>query len=644
MLRNVIILALFFVVAVFYSASAQHSSFSTSNKKAIKLFQSAEKSFTLGEFSEAQKLLEASVKKDVKFTEAWLLLGDLYTELGYYTKAIKVYQEALHLSPSSLSYIYYLIANLEFMIGNYEIALDQYELFLDSENLTDVEIENTKHKIQKSKAAVQIIQNPLDTKLNRLGNSVNSAVDEYINFVDEKTKFLYLTRKEENPNYQLDGNPFKEKFYYSSNSGNGWDSLRIYPLPIDKNLNTGALNFSIDRRQLFFTGCSWPNSFGSCDLFQIQKTGTTWIKAKNLGSNVNSKYWDSQAILSSDGKTLYFASKRSGGYGGSDIWKSELKKDGSWEQPINLGDSINTSGNEMAPYIHADTKTFYFSSDGQAGLGGYDLFISRLKDDGSWEEAENLGYPVNSTANEINIFISIDATQAWISSDREDGYGGFDIYEFETKPSIKPAKVVYAKGVVVDQITQKPLHAFVELTDLKQNKSIILLESDSTDGSFFIPIYPGTEYAFNISKNGYLFYSENYNFKDSLLFASTEKIFELTPIQQGNSLVLKNLFFDFDSDMLKSASFPELNLLVLLMQENSEIKISINGHTDSIGNDTYNKSLSERRALAVRNYLIKRNIDASRLFSEGFGSSRPIDSNETLEGRATNRRTEIVIM
>ncbi len=187
--------------------------------------------------------------------------------------------------------------------------------------------------------------------------------------------------------------------------------------------------------------------------------------------------------------------------------------------------------------------------------------------------------------------------------------------------------------------------AHVNLTNLDQNKSVILFAiRSSMNGSFFIPVYPGTEYAFNISKNGYLFYSENYDFKDTLLFTSIEKIFELTPIEQGNSMVLKNLFFDFDSDSIKPSSFPELDLLVEFLHENPEINISINGHTDSVGSDIYNKTLSENRALAVRNYLIKRDIDPSRLFSIGFGASLPIESNETHEGRAINRRTEIVIL
>ena len=637
-----IILIFLIIISGFYNANAQQ--LSSENKKALKLFRSAEKAFMLGEFEKAEMDLTTALKKDPEFAEACLLLGDIYNEKGDYQKAIMFYKKALNVSPKSFMFTYYLLGNLSFTIGDYENALDYYKSFLNTENLSDEEINNTKRHIKNTEIALGIVRHPLDITLENMGGIINSKADEYINFVDEKVSFLYLTRKEENPGYLENGNPFRETFYYATFSNKRWDSLQIFPLPIPEKLNTGAINFSIDRKQLFFTGCSWPNSYGSCDIFQMIKTGDIWSKPNNAGSTINSTHWDSQAILSSDRKTWYFASRRGGGFGGSDIWKSEKQNNGLWGAPINLGDSINTPGNEMAPYIHADTKTFYFSSDTRPGLGGYDLFMSRLHDDGTWEKAENLGSPVNSSSNEINIIISIDASQAWISSDREGSYGGFDIYEFKTKPAIQPQMVVYVKGNVIDKSNRKTLSARVALTNLDKNITVIQLQSDPTDGSFFIPLYLGTDYAFNITKNGYLFYSENFNFKDSLIFKSIQKTFALTPIQKGTSMVLNNIFFDFDSDSLKSTSYAELDLLTELLQENPDLKISINGHTDSIGSEQYNNTLSEDRARAVRNYLIKRDIDPSRLLTKGYGASQPIETNETPEGRAINRRTEIVIL
>jgi flagellar motor protein MotB len=267
-----------------------------------------------------------------------------------------------------------------------------------------------------------------------------------------------------------------------------------------------------------------------------------------------------------------------------------------------------------------------------------------MNEDGSWEKAKNMGTPVNSKDNEINIFISIDASKAWISSDRENGFGGFDIYEFKTEPSIQPEEIVYIKGIVINSISKQPLSADIKLTDLDEGDAVVAVKSDPLDGSFFVPIYPETNYAFNISSPGYLFLSENFNLIESMKFKSVEKIFELTSIQQGNSMVLNNIFFDFDSHSLQPSSFAELDLLIDFLKSNPELKILINGHTDNIGDSSYNYRLSEKRAEAVYNYLIRKQIEPDSLQFKGLGASTPVASNETGDGRAANRRTEIVIL
>jgi len=643
MIHQKIILILLLFLGIFNS-QAQNSDLSTDNKKAVKHYRNAEYSFNKSDLEASKESLNEAVRKDPEFIEAWLFLGDVYNEQNNYIEAINSYNHAIDINPHYFPYAYYIIGNLEFKLGNYKTALDYYNSYLTSNNLTKEQINDARKKIKNAEIALNIINNPLDIDLVNIGKTINSTSDEYINFVDEHMENLYLTRKESNPNYPIDGNPFKENFYFSSFIKNNWDSLVHFALPIKESLNIGGMNFSIDRRNIFFTGCSWPNSHGSCDLFKISHIGHSWGNPDNLGNTINSKYWDSQPILSSDGKVLYFASKRSGGFGGSDIWMSKMQEDGKWGTPVNMGDSINTAGNEMAPYIHADAKTLYFSSDTHAGLGGYDLFISRKNDKNIWSYAENLGSPINTNENEINIFISIDASKAWISSDREGGYGGFDIYEFDTDNSMKPKRTVYVKGIVIDQSNKKPLSAVIELTNLEKSESVIDLQSDPVNGNFFIPIYPGVDYAFNISKKGYLFYSENFNFKNTLIFNSIEKTFELVPIMKGNSIVLKNIFFDFDSDSLKTTSYPELGLLTDLLINNPGINIQINGHTDNVGNDQYNIDLSEKRAKSVYHYLIENEISPSRIHFKGYGASKPVETNDTPEGRAANRRTEIEVL
>ncbi len=625
-------------------AVAQQEPLSSPNKKAVKIYRSAEQSFLRREYETAINELRKAVEKDPWFVEAWLLLGDASGEAGRLQEAVDAYKRADSLDADFFPYVRYLIGNLEFKLGNYRSASDFYHSYITTSGLTENEIKTAGEKIKLAETALRIASNPLATKAVNLGNEVNSSSDEYVNFVDEDITRLYLTKKGPNPDYKTDGNPYRENFYMAFPGKGGWDSLTRFKLPVKAHRNVGGMSFSIDRKQIYFTGCSWPSGMGSCDLYRMSKTGSKWGIAHNLGVIVNTGSWDSQPFLSSDGNTLYFASRRKGGLGGSDIWKTTKQADGSWGTPVNLGDSINTPGNEMAPYIHADTKTLYFSSDTRPGLGGYDLFMSKKDRNGNWSQAVNLGSPVNTRDNEINIFISIDASTAWISSDRSDGIGGYDIYEMKTVKAIQPEAVVYVKGKVVDRSDKKPLQALVELTNVDKSEKVIEILSDPVDGSFFIPVYPGVNYAFHITKKGYLFYSENMNLKDTLLFRPVNKIFELNPIRQGNTFVLINIFFDFDSYMLKPASFPELNLLLKLLKNNPGMRILIKGHTDNVGSDEYNLRLSENRAKAVYNYLTEHGIEKERLEYKGYGATKPVSTNDTQEGRAKNRRTEIEIL
>ncbi|HEY9114575.1 MAG TPA: OmpA family protein, partial [Bacteroidales bacterium] len=343
-------------------------------------------------------------------------------------------------------------------------------------------------------------------------------------------------------------------------------------------------------------------------------------------------------------RKIYFASKRAGGKGGSDIWMTVRLASGKWSRPINLGDSINTPGDEMAPVIHADGQTLYFSSNGHLGLGGYDLFVSKQDRAGRWKKAENLGYPINSNADDINVFLSIDGQTGWISSNRKGGKGGFDIYSFPTYKAMQPQAVFYVKGIVSDLETGKKLAAKVEISNLLTGMLEDSVSSDPVNGEFLLILHPGTDYAFNISKKGYLFYSENFNLNATTSENSVSKEFKLSPIQSGNSLVLNNIFFDFNSSVLKPSSYNELNKLAEMLLANKDLKIIIEGHTDNIGSEEYNKQLSAERAKSVYEYLVSNGIEASRMKYEGFGATMPVDTNETEKGRTKNRRTEVVVL
>jgi len=403
----------------------------------------------------------------------------------------------------------------------------------------------------------------------------------------------------------------------------------------------GGVSFSPDGHMLYFTGCHWPNGKGSCDLYQSRRKDTTWQKPQPMGYNINTSRWESQGVVSSDNRMLIFASRRPGGKGGSDLWMSVRQKDGQWGRPVDMGDSINTPGNEMAPFLHPDNRTLYFASNDRTGMGGYDLYYSRKRKDGTWSKARNLGFPINTKWNEIGLFITPDGKRAWLSSDREHE-GNFDLYTFVPESSMKPKPVVLYSGVVLDSRNHQPLQAKLVLSQLPDGMVTDSLYSGS-DGHFLLAVPVGSNVALHVVKSGYLFYSQHLDVLKAPAFTTKQMTILLSPVVSGNKMQLNNVYFEFDKAVLQKAAFPELNRVVDFMKQNPSVKIEIVGYTDDVGTAAYNLKLSEARAKAVYEYLVDHGIQADRMMYKGYGNTRPVGDNTTAAGRAANRRTEVLI-
>jgi outer membrane protein OmpA-like peptidoglycan-associated protein len=360
---------------------------------------------------------------------------------------------------------------------------------------------------------------------------------------------------------------------------------------------------------------------------------------------VNTTAWESQPCLGADGRTLYFVSTRRGGFGGSDIWESTLSDEGYWGTPVNLGDTINTTADEMAPFIHPDGHTLYFSSRGHMGMGGADLFVSRKAADGHWQKPENIGYPVNSKNDEINLIINAKGTEAFISAEREKGYGNMDIYRFELPVQYRPAMVSFVHGKVFDKNTSVPLLASLELIDMQSNKVIVSSWSDMVTGEFVMSLPVDKDYALNVSCKGYLFYSQNFSVSKENDSVNPVKLdIPMQPFEVGGKVILKNIFFETDKYELLPDSKAELGKLINFLQKNASLHIEIGGHTDNEGSDPHNMTLSQNRAKAVYDYLLTNGITSGRLTFKGYGETLPVAGNDTPEGRAMNRRTEFKVI
>ena len=306
--------------------------------------------------------------------------------------------------------------------------------------------------------------------------------------------------------------------------------------------------------------------------------------------------------------------------------------------PVDLGDSINTKDTEMAPFIHPDDLTLYFTSNGHPGMGGLDLFYSRKDENGFWGKPVNMGYPINTYADEITLVVNAGGDLAYISSDKLGGKGKQDIYSFKLYKEAQPLKVTYFKGIVFNKETKKRLEAKFELIDLTSGKVVIESRSDPVNGEFLVALPTNKDYALNVSKTGYLFYSDHFALKGEN--SKARPFIRDIPLQEigiGETVVLKNIFFDTDKYELKPESRSELENLINLLQTNGKIRIEISGHTDNAGTAVYNLTLSKNRAKAVYDYLVEYGISAGRLSYEGYGLTKPIDTNETEQGRANNR-------
>ena len=635
-------------VLIFLSGICFGQSYSTNNKKAIKLFEEAKLASNNSLYSKSLQLLDEAIALDATFLEAYLLNSDIYQELDSVPLQIKSLEAAIRINTSKYPKLHFTLGNAYYRSGIYQKAVDSFTKYLEAPDKKGAFVSRARQNIEKCAGAVNLLKKPVPFNSKNLGSNINSPDDEYWPSLTVDGKMIIFTRLLGAGS--LNGKSrttAQEDFYFSQLDSNKWQPSE--PLSsINTAYNEGAQSISSDGKLLFFTACSREDGIGSCDIYFSRNKNGAWSVPQNVGEPVNSMAWESQPSISANGESLFFVSSRKGGKGGMDIWKCNLlgfSYEGTpvWTKAVNMGDSVNTPGNENSPFIHPDNKTLYFASDNWPGLGGYDMFYCRRENNLLWSKPHNIGYPINSYKDEQGLVVDASGKNAYYSSDRP-GSQRMDIYSFEIHRDARPTPVSYVKGKVVDSESGEPLCASVELMDLNDSTSYIKGESCWEEGEFLMSLPLGKEYAFTVSKEGYLFYSENFQLKEKMEFIDPYILeIKLKKIEIGGSVVLRNVFFNTASHELLPASKSELKRLIDLLITNKTLFIELEGHTDNVGSEEMNLGLSERRANEVYTYLVGKGIEASRMVFKGYGYSRPINSNETPEGRALNRRTEFKI-
>lgn len=634
---------LFFAIALCCATfGIAQNKYYSNNKKAIAQFEKAMNVLYSGKFSQGILELEKVLKIEPNFIEVPLTLGDFYFDSKDTARALENYEKAVQINESFYPVVWLRIADIYMEKDNYQRAETCYNKYLQYEKQNKQGIESAKFNLELIAFRRKAMANPVPFEPKNMGAAVNSKYQEYLPSLTADEQTLVFTRKVWARDAQPAGN--EEDLYISTKENGVWTQAQPMPSPLNSDGNEGAECVSQDGRVMFFTACERKGGAGSCDLYLCARTGDKWSVPRNLGSPVNTGGWETQPSFSIDGRTLYFASNRPGGKGGNDIWKTVLMDNGRWSKPVNLGDSINTPGDEKCPFIHYDDQTLYFASNGHVGMGDMDIFYSRKINDTTWSKPVNIGYPINTKGEDASLIVSPSGTTAIFTSDREGGYGSLDLYQFELYKEAQPLAVTYMKGVVFDQKTNAKLSAQVKIIDVATGNEIASTSSDPVNGSFIISLPVNRTYALNVSKSKYLFYSDNIELQNGTPDKPFLVNIPLKPIEVGESIVLKNIFFETGSAELKNESVAELTKLVQFMVKNPQIRIEISGHTDNVGSDAMNQKLSENRAKAVMDYLVEKGIDQQRLRSVGYGKTRPIDTNDTEQGRANNRRTMFEII
>ena len=503
---------------------------------------------------------------------------------------------------------------------------------------------------------------------------LNSQYDEWSPCLSADGEFLIFTSNQPNENQPNEFGVYDQDIYYSNLTARKFSKV----LPISE-LNTehddvsGGLSYDGQRLLIF------KEDEGNTDVFESKLNGLNWgAPARKMGEKLRGGNTDGNETFASfdppDVKVYYITD---GGYSGNkNIYFSGVmnRERNLWGKGQSAGHEVNTKFQEGSVYIHPDGKTMYFSSQGHNSLGGYDIFVSYVDDLGHWGEAVNLGYPINTPYDDLFYSATASGRYAYIASNRVDGKGGLDIYKVTywgvdkpmssdgedqliasiakpvsnntvAKPIVVEEKsLTVFKGKVIDAITKNPIEAAIEIMLNESGKVYTSFHSNSATGKFLLSLPAGANYGISVAAEGYLFHSENFDLPKGAGFNSVNKNIELKNIKVGSNIALRNVFFNTGKWEVKSDSYAELERLVELLADVPSLKIEISGHTDNVGSASFNELLSQRRADAVVKYLVGKGVNKKRLSAKGYGQSKPVDSNDTADGRAVNRRTEFEII
>jgi len=603
-------------------------------------------------------------------------IGVCYLNTSEQTKALRYFIKAQKLLSNVAPDIHLRLGEAYQVVYKFDEAVEEFTKYKNE--LSPADLDKNKaliaKRIEECKQAKTMMVDSVRVFIDNLGPNINTKFNEYSPVITTDESVIYYTSKREG---SVGGkvnkfNEYDEDVFTSVKAGDQWKPSENVT-SINTKKNDGTLGISPDGQKLYIYG---PDNGG--DVYESLRKGEKWSSTKAFKA-INSPEHECAVSFSPDNNTVYFCTnntKDKKHLGGYDIYCCKKNKKGKWGDPINLGETINTIYDEVDVFMHPDGRTLYFCSNGHKTMGGFDVFKSVLKEDSTWSEPENMGFPINTVLNERFFVMSGSGKHAYYSSAKSGGQGGYDIYkvtflgpekqillsnednllaglakpikekvEIEQSVDIKTSRLTVFKGVVSDGTidTLAPLEADIEIADNATGQIISTNKTNAASGKFLLTLPSGKDYAVTVKKEGFLFHSENFNIPATSSYQEITRDIKLMKIVKEAKIVLRNVFFEFGKSSLKTESFAELDKLIEIMKSNPKLKIEIGGHTDNKSSRAFNLSLSEKRAKSVVDYLSKK-IDVSRMTFKGYAFDVPVAPNDTEEGRAQNRRVEFKIL
>lgn len=591
----------------------------------------------------------------------------IYSSSPY--KAPAFIKKALELDPECDPFIQYYLGYALQLEEDFDGALSAYKKFEDGYKKADNFSKFVGMRKKECQNAKKAVSDPERVWVDNI-EELNSANDEIAPSITTDGSQIIFSSNRPNSNTPNDVNEYDHDIFTAFFNNGIWQK----PNPINGSVNTNkddiVNNLSYDGTRMLLH----KDNEGQIDIYESVLTGAKWGSADILPRQISTPQVNEiYASYNHDGYNIFFARDSETRSNGFEIMYSGMRS----KIEKNFGaatmvSEVNTKFNDGPIYLAIDGKTMYIASQGHESLGGYDIFVS-YRDQGTWTKPKNLGYPINTPYDDFFFASTASGKYAYIASNRDGGAGGFDIYkvtfwgppkepivdmedyllaslampikdpQIEKTVSVNKVSLTVFKGITIDAITGKAVEAEIEIVDNSNGKIIERFTTNSATGKFLLSLTAGKNYGIAVKAEGYLFHSENFDIPDGSDYNLVDKTIELKNIAVGSKIALRNIFFDVGKAVLRSESNSELDRLVKLMNDVPKLKIEISGHTDNTGSATLNDKLSQERADAVVNYLKLKGIKADRMTAMGYGSSKPIASNNSAEGRQENRRTEFEI-